>query len=261
MFPTKFHSGSNSRFFPVCYTCNVALKDRRIISYNWQQILSRIALLACLISLLTACSSTGSSTSQAQLKPASSVIISQALPQTTTVPPGTVLFQANWFQGLQSWQNAQGWKIEQGQLVSDGTRESTLLAPYKVTVPDYAVEARVLVVQGGVRFALVAQKASHKDGFQASIFQLAKKAPFRGYAQVTTDTMNYRLLEANDYMPSTRWHIYRVEVRGPQAEFFIDGTDTSTAVSTTAPALSQGPLGLYANHVVVYISSFRVIAL
>ena len=260
MFQIKFSPNSNPRSLPICHTRNGALKDRQTIERNWRQILSPIALLACLFSLLAACTPAGSS-SQAQLKPASSVTLSQASPQATTVPSGTVLFQADWSQGLQGWQNTQGWKVELGQLVSDGIRESTLLAPYKVNVPNYAVEARVLVVQGGIRFALVAQKATNKDGFQASIFQLAKKAPFRGYAQVTTDTMNYRLLEANDYMPSTRWHTYRVEVRGPQAEFFIDGTDTSSAVSTASSVLSQGPLGLYANRVVVHISSFRIVAL
>src|SRR5579864_2967601 len=73
------------------------------------------ALLAFLVGFLIfslgACSAGAPSTSVPPAATVSTVVHASPIP--TTLPAGTVLYQADWSHGLAGWQGAQGWKVVQ----------------------------------------------------------------------------------------------------------------------------------------------------
>ncbi len=64
-----------------------------------------------------------------------------------------------------------------------------------------------------------------------------------------------------DYEPGSQWHIYRVEVRDNQALLLADGVQIGRASSEQTAVLSNGPIGLSSELLVLRVSSFRVTAL
>src|SRR5437868_8336072 len=105
-------------------------------------------LVGCLIFLLIACSPGASPTRPNAASPHASVTrTGQRQPTPTTLAKGTVLYQADWSHGLSGWQASQGWKVAQGQLQADSLTDSSIIAPYQSTVPDYAVETRIQIVR------------------------------------------------------------------------------------------------------------------
>jgi hypothetical protein len=153
--------------------------------------------------------------------------------------------------------------VVQGELVTDGSGSATITAPYKVMVADYAVEARIQVVRVVTApanyFDIFAKKTADKDGYRAGANGLAMKAPFRGFAQVTTDSLGQ--FNQIDFFPGADWNTYRVEVSGNAASLFFDGTRVSLATSTATRFLSNGPIGLESAEVALRVSSFTIMAL
>src|SRR5207249_1859120 len=68
-------------------------------------------------------------------------------------PAGTVLYQADWSQGLDGWPGTAGWKQFRGLLINDGSesnRDRWVKAPYvpgTAGIDDYAVEAEIQLVK------------------------------------------------------------------------------------------------------------------
>ena len=125
------------------------------------------ALLAFLVGFLIfsfgACSAGVPSTS---VLPAATVpAVVHASPPPTTLPAGTVLYQADWSHGLAGWQGVQGWKVVHGQLEANSSDPLTLTIPYRPTVTDYAVEIHLQIVrllqQNGGYFKIF--RARHQD--------------------------------------------------------------------------------------------------
>ncbi len=57
------------------------------------------------------------------------------------------------------------------------------------------------------------------------------------------------------------WHTYRVEVKGNEVTFFIDGTAVSYADSTRTSILSNGPITLGSAMIELHIGILSITAL
>lgn len=228
-------------------------------------------LVGCLLFTLVACSG---QTSRTSVPPTATVhTVVHSTPTATPLPAGTVLYQAEWSHGLESWQGTHGWRVVQGQLETDTSNSTTLLIPYRPQVANYALEMRIQIVRllqtkGGASFTIFASKASGKDGYKAGPANLLASVtqPFGSHPQVQvfidpfSDTASSGGLPTAYYVDS-QWHTYRVEVQGNAVRLLEDNTQVSYASSTHTNVLSNGPLGLSSELVVLRVSSIRITAL
>src|SRR5260370_33170199 len=149
------------------------------------------ALLLLLVSfLLFSLGACSAGTSATTVPPKASVVTARHLsPTPTPLPAGTVLYQADWSHGLTGWTGAQGWKVVQGQLVSDSSGTATFTIPYRPTVSDCAVEVRIQIVRAvppyGGYYEIVAPKLPGKDGYHAGVpyLKTPRPRPIRGHTQ------------------------------------------------------------------------------
>ena len=199
-----------------------------------------VFLVGLLLFSLGACSA---GTSPTNVGPQATAPATQ-LPVTTPtlLPAGIVLYQADWSHGLSGWPETQGWKVVQGLLESDASSSSTFTIPYQPQGSNYAIEIRMEIVRllsqiGASSFDIFAIKAPGRAGYQAG----------NGLP--------------NAFYPRSGWQTYRVEVRGNEAIFLVDGTQISSATSQQTSTLSNGPLGLSSQMIVLRVSSVRILAL
>ncbi len=222
-------------------------------------------MLGALILMLIACSSSVSPTSS-QKPPMPTV--APVSPTSTAPSSGTLLYQANWKHGLSGWHASTGWKVVGGQLLIETPTSASIIAPYRSTVANYAIEANMQIVRmlkpttNG--FTLFVRGAPGKAGYSGGVVELTPREsnlPPPGFAQVTTDELDAQAgFQEIDFVPGTLWHTYRIEVQGNEAMLFVDGTQVSHA-SSQEQALSTGTLGMNSTGLSLRVSSFRVTAL
>ena len=196
---------------------------------------------------------------------------SHALSTPTHLPAGMVLYQADLSHGLSGWTQVQGWKVVKRQLESDSSDSATFTIPYMPPVSDYAIKVRLEVVRllsqnGASSFDIFAIKAPGKAGYQAGVSNILGSAPHpmadHPQAQVFLDPFEYvgvgnGLPDA--FSPRPGWQTYSVEVHGNEAIFLVDGAQVSSATSQQTNVLSNGPLGLSGQKVVLRVSSIRIL--
>ena len=228
-------------------------------------------LVGFLLFSLGACSAGTSSTSVPSQTATPGA--SHPSPTPTPLPAGTVLYKSDWSHGLTGWSQMHGWKLVQGQLESDSSDSATFTIPYKPSVGDYAIEIRMEIVRllsqtGASSFDIFATKAPGKAGYQAGVSNILGSAPHpmaaHPQAQIILDPFDYSGLGnglPNAFYPRSGWHTYRVEVRGNEAIFLVDGAQISSANSQLTNVLSNGPLGLSSQMIVLRVSSVRILAL
>lgn len=176
------------------------------------------------------------------------------LPAAMPVPaPGLILFAADWSSGMGGWPGAAGWQAVDGMLVNDGSStDTTIVAPYRPEVSNYAVEAEIEVVSPFWQrraFGLVARD-SYQGGLNWWSYRDTRH-PFVGTRS--------QLLAQTEFNPGESWHKYRLEVDGGHVRLLIDGAVRAEA--TGQSALSPGRVGLWDGGVQIRVRSFRVIAL
>jgi hypothetical protein len=232
---------------------------------------SLVFLVGFLLFSLGGCSAGASSTSVPTQT--ATPVVEHSSPTPTPLPAGTILYQANWSHGLAGWTQAQGWKVVQGQLESDSSNSAMFTIPYKPSRSDYAIEIRLEIVRllsqtGASSFDIFAIKASGRAGYQAGVSNILGSAPHpmaaHPQAQIFLDPFDYSGLGnglPNAFYPRSGWQTYRVEVRGNEAIFLVDGTQISSATSQQTSTLSNGPLGLSSQMIVLRVSSVRILAL
>ncbi len=64
-----------------------------------------------------------------------------------------------------------------------------------------------------------------------------------------------------DYEPGFQWHTFRVEVQGNEARLLVDGVQIGHASSNQTDVLSNGPIGLMSQLIVLRVSSIRILTL
>lgn len=198
--------------------------------------------------------------------------VEHSSPTPTPLPPGIVLYQANWSHGLAGWSGTHGWQVMRGQIETNTNGSALLTIPYQPSVSNYAVEVRLQIVRllsshGGSFFSIFASKAHGKDGYQAGVSNLVDSVtrPFGTHPQSQVfldpsgDTVPGSGLPSANY-PGFGWHTYRVEVQDKQARLLDDGVQIGIASSQQA-TISNGPLGLSSGQVVLRVSSIRILTL
>ncbi len=63
------------------------------------------------------------------------------------------------------------------------------------------------------------------------------------------------------YYPGSGWRTYRVEVQGNAVRLLVDGVQIGSASSEQTDVLSNGPLGLSSELVILRVSSVRILTL
>lgn len=232
---------------------------------------SSLILFAGLLLFSFVACSTGASTTvvpaQTTTTPAK-----QTSPTQTSLPAGTVLYQADWKQGLAGWPGAQGWKVVQGQLESNNSGSASFTIPYHIQVSNYAIEIRLQVVRTvppyGGNYEIVAPKLPDKNGYHAGIFDLKAPGPhpfgLHPQSNVYLDPFSDATRGSGmpqDYEPGSGWHTYRVEVRDNEASLFDNGTQIGSASSQQTDTLSNGPIRFDSTLVVVRVSDLRILTL
>jgi hypothetical protein len=213
-------------------------------------------LCGLLLLWLVACSSTLSSN-----KPlAARTAIATSPPQpTATLRAGTLLYQANWSQGLAGWQRSGNWQVIAGNLQSQASEESSLTIPYQPTVANYAIEVRFRVVRflgNYASFIIVAQRQPGKDGFQTGF-----REGFFGYIDPSGSDLRVSTF-SGDYELRDGWHTYRIEVRANHLQLFDNGIPLGGGMSSEQTSyLSGGPLSLHARQLVLQVSQLRLLSL
>jgi hypothetical protein len=137
-------------------------------------------------------------------------------------------------------------------------------------VPNYAIEIRFQIMsipQSGGNVVVRADKRPGKDGYTAGILNLLAPGPRSQFAnpevQVYLNPIDAMESQSpvSDYEPGSMQHTYRIEVQGPQVQFFIDGLRKGNAISAQTDFLSNGPIHLKVALAIVRVFSFRMTAL
>lgn len=226
------------------------------------------ALLAIFLLLACAACSAGNTPPRTSASPTAKAALT---PTATSLPAGTLLYKADWSQGLKSWGNTKGWKIVNGMALSDLSDHNALTVPYLPVVHNYAISCRFQIVQvphNGGYFIIQAAQSAGKDGYTAGLLNLyapgAQTSPYGNpQIQIYLNPMDDMQLPMSplDYEPGNTWHTYRVEIKGPAANLFMDGVSMNTAVSSRDQWLSNGPLQLISALAVVRVSDVTITAL
>lgn len=185
-------------------------------------------------------------------------------PTPASPQPGTVLYQANWSNGLDGWAGSQDWKSQGGMLVSDGTYQDTngsqisptIEPPYQVKeTSDYAVEVRIQQLGGqGCFDAVVLRGSVATDGVQGYRFTIGC---YGGATIYAAHGSSLNQIAHVDFDPGNTWHTYRLEAKGTSITAFIDGIQVLGV--TDATYLSGGVLGMKSEATQIDVSSFKVI--
>lgn len=183
-------------------------------------------------------------------------------PPTSLVTPtpgsGTLLYQADWSQGLGGWTGATGWKTSGGMLVNDGKDAPsgpagpTILAPYQLSAAgNFAIEARIQVVGAGCFDPLLFHGSVVNGNWQGY------KLTACGNLRLTSDDFT-DILGQTTFNPGNSWHIYRVEVKGAFMSVLVDGITQFTTQDSRY--LSGSQVGIKTS-VQLIVSNFKITAL
>jgi len=200
-------------------------------------------------------------TSGSSVPSPTATLSSSPTPTLTPTPlpsPGTLLYQADWSKGLNGWKGSSDWKVADGVLLNDGTNSSielepTIIAPYQVRVPDYAVEANIQVLRGNLCFdAATIRGSSTEDGWHGY-----KATICDGQAEIKVDG---DVIAQMDFDPGQNYHTYHFEAKGNLISLLIDGNKFVLKTNDNK-YLSGGEVGLKSLNTELDISSFKIIAL
>lgn len=187
-------------------------------------------------------------------------------PTNTPVPrPGTVLYKADWSNGLNGWSGSGGWKTVGGMLVfgGDDSFPSRITAPYQPGdegIDDYAVEADIQWLGKGDGFGVAArssEEGAYWAGFQWCVEKYAYIVP-------APDEKECRVVGGfsspfTAYDPGQGWNNYRLEVKGNRITLFINGTRLLKLVDNQH--LYGGQVGVWSYSTQIDVRNFKVIKL
>jgi hypothetical protein len=170
---------------------------------------------------------------------------------------GTVLYEANWSSGLNGWKGPASWKTLNGVLLSDGTTDGLIIAPYTPRIRNYAVEAEIeyfgeACTQG--EFGLVARAINDQGYYAITVLPYC----IDGEVQIRS-AQSCCSFSGLKYNSGIGWHIFRLEVEGTHIRFYFDKELILEAQDNRF--LSGENVGLWSSKVQINIRSFRVIKL
>lgn len=186
---------------------------------------------------------------------------------------GDTLYQANWSSGMNGWIGSNDWHVVSGMLVNDGTQyetdgNPTIIAPYLPSSADYAVIADIQLVrysdEGSISglddFGIVVRSPEGGGGYS---FIVCASAGFQSCGKNDDEVLlsdgNAAPIDEMQYHPQSKWHTYRIEVKGDTITVLIDGG--TVFQDTDNKYLDAGRIGLWSNDSQISIRSFKVIML
>lgn len=185
---------------------------------------------------------------------------------TSMSPNQQVLYQENGSDNWKGWKVSSEWKVLNGVLRGDGNLSNyvapTILTPYLISeTADYAVEASIQVVNpysGSFGISVRGNGGTVDNGWQGYW------ATFNGTdfgeldAIIQSNHTNAYIAKAA-FDPGSRWHTYRVEVKGNNIRIFVDDNFIVQVSDPRFPAGDQ--VGLTSINTQINISSFKIIAI
>ncbi|HLL78763.1 MAG TPA: family 16 glycoside hydrolase [Ktedonobacteraceae bacterium] len=177
-------------------------------------------------------------------------------------PSGTLPYQAD--ASWSGWSGTKEWNILNGMLTNNGSGypgQPTILAPVVLSVSDYAVEAKIQVVNWPrccySQFAIVVRASNGSGYWQGYSVGVDLQNPS---AEISAHAGDFGSLLGNaPFDPGAGWHTYRVEVKGDTIKLLIDGGVKMSLVDNSY--LSGGQVGFWSYEVQLNISSFKIVAL
>ncbi|HEU5440711.1 MAG TPA: hypothetical protein VFU88_15600 [Ktedonobacterales bacterium] len=159
-------------------------------------------------------------------------------PTSTTVPPGSRLYLANWSLSLDGWRGSSQWSASGGNLQSTGKARCCaapsaymILAPLDLSnTPNYAAQARVKVTKSsdtknGCYFGVLAHAtvlgAGYAGGIKGGDSSHQHPAAYVQRLQAAQGQSPY--LSQSPYQLDSTWHTYQIQVLGHTISLFIDG--------------------------------------
>lgn len=197
-----------------------------------------------------------------------------ASPTSTTVPPGTRLYLANWSPGLGGWQGGSQWFASGGTLQSTGKARCCLapttymiLAPVDLkNTPNYAVQARVRITrssdaQNGCYFGVLAHATVYGAGYAGGIKGdgTSHQRPAAYIQRLQANQGQSPYLSQFSFQLDPAWHIVQLEVHGHTISLFVDGRRLVQVIDSTY--MFGGRVGLIDYACQLTVSSFSVSSL
>ena len=112
---------------------------------------------------------------------------------------------------------------------------------------------------------MYAKPQAGKNGYQAGVSGLKKQGPFGSHPQSQATIDPYGAQSPGglpkDYEPDFGWHTFRVEVLGNEVRLLVDGVQIGDANCSQTETLSNGPLGVSSDAIVLRVSSLQITAL
>jgi hypothetical protein len=150
-------------------------------------------------------------------------------------------------------------------LVNDGTEPYSRFAPtfasYRPESPDYAVEAKIRVIQDRASSFGVVVRARANEGYAVGVGGFWGRTTNICYLDGwwgTNDRANC-IAAGQAFDPGTDWHTYRIEVKANVITLLIDNA-VMTSV-TDNRFLSAGLVGLWSNRYHLEVLDFKIIKL
>ena len=163
------------------------------------------------------------------------------------------------------WHLRSGWKLLNGVLLNDGSNggyngRPTLIAPASCQpkTADYAVEAKIQVVQSGDNYS----------GFGINVRGIPSSTDEPGYSTyidpsstggAEISVVGGDVIKSAPFNPGTGFHVYRAEVKGNSITFLIDGSMVLSVVDNRF--ISAGEVGLWCANAQIELSSFKLVKL
>jgi len=172
------------------------------------------------------------------------VVVSRSSSLAVTMPrPGTVLYAANWSQGLRGWAAhpngaARGWTAASGMLVytESNSSDTCITAPYgpgSQGIADYAVQTQLRLghatVPGMFDFEIDIRTDQYRStrrmpsGYLVDVSRTIR-GPLGSSARLGSyGVKDLTFTTATTFDPGRQWHTYRVEAKGMHLRVIIDG--------------------------------------
>jgi hypothetical protein len=186
---------------------------------------------------------------------------------TPTPAPGAVLYEADTSGGLERFDAGPGWNTVNGMLVSDGSAESVVYAPYDPgDLADYAIEVEIQFIdprpdsRDDVGFGIIARD-SGDGGIDAYYwnnytYEVAGSSVEPGLRLRSGEDK----IAGQEFPLDGEWHTYRLEVEGNQIRLYVDSGLVLFAQDNKF--LNPGLAGLWVSeNAQINVRAFRIVTL
>ncbi len=182
---------------------------------------------------------------------------------------GSLLYRADWSSGTNGWIGSSEWKVVNGKLLSDGTNagynaapvgSDSFMSPYRPTTTNYAIEARIQILDTPNNCYLAIRGRVQTDGSGYDGYFVGFDS-FYGDADIGyfSPAAGFVSITSQSFGPGVSEHLYRAEFRDNLITLKIDN---HIMVQTTDNRfINMGQVGLENGDCQISVSSFEVLAL